>query len=150
MNSKAIIQSGLVEKFKKIAKRKLKYQDQDTLNIVCYGKIYYLPLQYNMTDYSFEYAMNNRKLLYSWFDDVEIETAIATGNLHYNGHKPWKKYCVNFDIWWEYYRKSPYFDQKFYFNFFYKKLDELDQLSLMKRIKILARYFVYGRKKVNV
>ena len=40
-----------------------------------------------MTDYSFEYAMNNRKLFYSWFDDVEIETAIATGNLHYNGNK---------------------------------------------------------------
>ena len=27
-----------------------------------------------------------------------------------------------------------------------KKLDELDQLSLLKRIKILVRYFVYGRK----
>ena len=27
-----------------------------------------------------------------------------------------------------------------------KKLDELDQLPLMKRIKILVRYFVYGKK----
>ena len=147
LNSKAIKKDGLVEKFKKIAKRKLKYQDQDTLNIACYGNIYYLSLQYNMTDYSFEYAMDNRKLLYSWFDEVEIETAIAIGNLHYNGHKPWKKYCVNFDIWWEYYRKSPFYDPKYHFDFFYKKLDELDQLPLIKRIKILVRYFVYGRKK---
>jgi lipopolysaccharide biosynthesis glycosyltransferase len=146
LNNKAINKDRMVERFKLIAQRKMKYQDQDTLNIACYGKIYYLSLQYNMTDYSFEYAMDNRKLLYSWFDEVEIETAIAIGNLHYNGHKPWKKYCVNFDIWWEYYRKSPFYDPKYHFDFFYKKLDELDQLPLIKRIKILVRYFVYGRK----
>ena len=35
----------------------------------------------------------------------------------------------------------------FYFDFYYNKLDELDQLSLLKRLKILARYFIYGRKK---
>ena len=47
----------------------------------------------------------------------------------------------------EYYRKSPVFDQKFYFDFYYSRLNELDQLPLLKRIKILVRYFVYGRRK---
>ena len=56
-------------------------------------------------------------------------------------------YCVNFDIWWEYYRKSPVFDRQFYFDFFYSRLNELDRLSLWKRIKILVRYFVYGRSR---
>lgn len=147
LNSKQINKDGLVVKFKQVAKRKLKYQDQDTLNIVCYGKIFYLSLEYNMTDYSFYYLINERDRLKSLFASEDISYAAKNGNLHFNGHKPWKKYSVNFDIWWEYYRKSPFFDEKFYFEFFDSKLNELDQLSLVKRIKILVRYFVYGRYK---
>lgn len=146
INNKKILQDGLVQQLKSIAKRKLKYQDQDTLNIVCHGKILYLPLEYNMTDYSFYYALVERNLLQTLYDNEVIDNAIKHGNLHFNGHKPWKKYCVNFDIWWEYYRKSPFFNEQIYFDFFYKKLDELDSLSLWKRIKILIRYFVYGKK----
>lgn len=146
INNKKILQDGLVQQFKLTAKRKLKYQDQDTLNIVCHGKILYLPLEYNMTDYSFYYALVERNLLQTLYDNELIDNAIKYGNLHFNGHKPWKKYCVNFDIWWEYYRKSPFFNEQIYFDFFYKKLDELDSLSLWKRIKILIRYFVYGKK----
>ena len=41
-----------------------------------------------------------------------------------------------------------FFDQKFYFEFFYTRLNELDQLSLWKRIKILIRYFVYGKREI--
>ena len=68
------------------------------------------------------------------------------GNLHFNGQKPWKEYCVNFDIWWEFYRKSPLYDEKYHFDFFYNKLDEYDHLTLWKRVKILLRFFVFGRK----
>ena len=146
LNNAQINKDGLVSKFKQVAKRNLKYQDQDTLNIVCYGKILYLSLEYNMTDYSFFYALKEREMLQDLYDNNTTDNAIQFGNLHFNGHKPWKKYCVNFDIWWEYYRKSPFYDEKFYFDFFYNKLDELDQLPLMKRIKILVRYFVYGKK----
>lgn len=146
INNKKILQDSLVQQFKSIAKQNLKYQDQDTLNIVCHGKILYLPLEYNMTDYSFYYALVERNLLQTLYDNEVIDNAIKHGNLHFNGHKPWKKYCVNFDIWWEYYRKSPFFNEQVYFDFFYKKLDELDRLSLWKRIKILIRYFVYGKK----
>lgn len=147
LNNKEINKDGLVASFKEVAKRKLKYQDQDTLNIVCQGKILYLSLEYNMTDYSFHYLINEKSRLKSLFTCDEIAYASQNGNLHFNGHKPWKKYSVNFDIWWEYYRKSPFFDEKFYFEFFNSKLAELDRLSLMKRIKILVRYFVHGRYK---
>lgn len=81
-----------------------------------------------------------------FYTEEEIEHALTYGIVHYNGPKPWKESCVNYDIWWEYYRKSPFFDEKFYFDFHNNRQNELDQLSFWKRIKILARYFVYGRK----
>lgn len=142
LNSKLIRQDGLVSTFKNLAKEKLKFQDQDILNIACCGKVKYLSLEYNMTDYSFYYTMHDRKSVEAVFGKDAVLKALECGTLHYNGHKPWKKYCVNFDIWWEYYRNSPFFNETFYFDFYYNKLDELDQLSLWKRIKILLRYFV--------
>ena len=98
-----------------------------------------------MTDYVY-FFWDQKHPYFSRYTEVETFNAFTTGNLHFNGHKPWKKYSLNFDIWWEYYRKSPSLDEKFYFDFFYKKLDEYDRLPLWKRVKILARYFIHGRK----
>ena len=148
INNKKILEDNLILRFKELSNRKLKFQDQDILNLSCRCKVFFLPLKYNMTDYSYYFINCERELISSLCDEKEIIEAIKTGNIHYNGHKPWKKYSVNFDIWWEYYRKSPFFDEKFYFDFFYNKLNELDQLSLWKRIKILIRYFVYGKRNI--
>lgn len=148
LNSKKIIQDKLMDRFKDLAKLKLKFQDQDILNLSCQDKVFYLPLKYNMTDYSYYFINKKQEELLSIYNKSEINESLNIGNIHYNGHKPWKKYSVNFDIWWEYYRKSPFFDEKFYFDFFYNKLNELDQLSLWKRIKILIRYFVYGKRNL--
>lgn len=148
INNKKILEDNLILKFKELSNRKLKFQDQDILNLSCRCKVFFLPLKYNMTDYSYYFINCERELISSLCDEKEIIEAVKTGNIHYNGHKPWKKYSVNFDIWWEYYRKSPFFDEKFYFDFFYNKLNELDQLSLWKRIKILIRYFVYGKRNI--
>lgn len=145
LNSKLICKDNLVVKFKELSKLKLKFQDQDILNMACFGKVNFLSLEYNMTDYSFYYVMNERERIEQIYCDDSIEVALNKGTLHFNGHKPWKKYCVNFDVWWESYRKSPFFDSKFYFDFFYSKLNELDQLSLWKRIKLLIRYFIIHR-----
>lgn len=142
LNNEAILEDNKTEEFKHLSRRNLKYQDQDILNIACNGKIKYLSLKYNMTDYSFYYANRKREKIETLYSNSKINEAITSGNIHYNGHKPWKKYAVNFDIWWEYYRKSPFFDEKHYFDFFYNKLNELDQLPLWKRIKILIRFFL--------
>lgn len=147
INSKKILEDKLIALFKEHIGEKYKFQDMDILNIVCNGKIKYLSPSFCLTTYINDFAVNNIDALKENWAEVDVRYALEKGIVHFNGQKPWKGFCVNFDIWWEYYRKSPYFDQKFYFDFFYKKLDELDQLSLMKRIKILARYFVYGRKK---
>lgn len=148
MNNKAILKDNVHCKFKEWSNKKLRFQDQDILNIVCKDRTYFLSLEYNMTDYSYMLAMRNRILIKDLFSEKKINLAVSNGNIHYNGHKPWKKYSVNFDIWWEYYRKSPFFDEKYYFEFFYTRLNELDQLSLWKRIKILIRYFVYGKREI--
>lgn len=148
LNSKVLKDENIVSELKKWSNKKLKFQDQDILNIVCSGRIHYLSLEYNMTDYSYYFAIRKPELISDLFSNNTIDFAVNHGNIHFNGHKPWKKYSVNFDIWWEYYRKSPLFNQKFYFEFFYKRLNELDQLSLWKRIKILIRYFVFGKREV--
>lgn len=148
LNSRKIREDNIIERFKKLAKNNFRFQDLDVLNIVCQNKITYLKPEFCVTTYFTEFSIRNRKILRQYWTDNDIALALQYGIIHYNGQKPWKGFCVNFDIWWEYYRRSPFFDEKFYFEFFYTRLNELDQLSLWKRIKILVRYFVYGKKEI--
>ena len=148
LNSKKIREDNTVEQFKELAKNRFHFQDLDVLNIACKGKITYLKPAFCLTTYFSELALRHKHLLRNFWSDKDIEESLNKGIVHYNGQKPWKGICVNFDIWWEYYRKSPFFDEKFYFEFFYTRLNELDQLSLWKRIKILIRYFVYGKRSL--
>lgn len=148
MDLRKMREDNMVDRFVAEAKNRYKYQDQDVLNIVCKGHIRQLPPKYSLLTYISQLAVSDEaQRLKSPWTLSEIDDAVRSGNIHYNGQKPWRGYCVNFDVWWEYYRKSPVFDPQFYFDFFYKKLDEFDRLSLWKRIKILVRYFLYGRKK---
>ena len=148
INSKAMREEGIVDKFKSMASAQYRFQDMDMINIVCSGRIKYLPPKYCITTYFEYHTVHGITELRKIWTDAEISDAMHSGIVHYNGQKPWKGYCVNFDIWWEYYRKSPVFAPQFYFDFFYDRLNELDQLSLWKRIKILVRYFVYGKRKI--
>ena len=146
INSKKILHDNIIPQFLKLAKKRFKFQDQDIINITCKNAICQLPPQYSVLTYINETIVYDKRSLLNLWEDSEISEAMSNGNIHYNGQKPWKGWCINFDIWWEYYRKSPVFDEKTYFDFFHNHLNELDQLSLWKRIKILIRFFVYGRK----
>lgn len=148
LNSQRIRENNLVHKFKELAKNNYRFQDLDVLNIACRDNILYMNPAFCLTTYFYQLAIENRNILLRYWSDSEVEDALRNGIVHYNGQKPWKGYCINFDIWWEYYRKSPFFDEKYYFEFFYNRLNELDQLPLIKRIKILVRYFVYGKRKI--
>jgi len=147
MNLQAMRLEGLVSKFLYLSKNKYKYQDQDVLNIACAGRIMMLEPKYSLLAHVSIFAMIRDTQDSSNMSISEIEEALCNGNIHYNGQKPWRGWCLNFDIWWEYYRKSPVFDEEFYFKFYYNRLEELDTLPLMKRVKNLLRYFVYGRRK---
>lgn len=138
LNSKKLREDGVVECFKEVARLKWKYQDMDTINIVCAGKIKLLPPWFCMTGTTFEILNDvNQK----YYPEEVAEYARKHGIIHYNGPKPWNQYCLNFDIWWEYYRKSIFFDPTFYYEFYLGKMNEYDLLPFWKRIKILLRYF---------
>lgn len=146
INSKKIIEDNIIPQFRELAKKNFHQQDMDIINIACYGKIKPLPPAFCLTNYLTEMLIKRKQEMLSFFTKQEIDHALKFGIVHYNGPKPWKQNCVNFDIWWEYYRRCPFFDEAWYFDFFYKKLDEYDRLPLLKRIKILLRYFVFGKK----
>ncbi|UIR56008.1 glycosyltransferase family 8 protein [Sphingobacterium sp. SRCM116780] len=139
-NNALLRQDGIVELFKKeVQTSQYQFQDMDIINIVCKGKTKRMAPVFCATIQIFNLAANQVKQDY--YSLTELKEAEKMGIVHYNGPKPWVKYCPNFDIWWEYYRRSIFFDSKYYFDFFNDKIDEYDRLSLKKRIKILVRYF---------
>lgn len=140
-NSKLLRQDDIVSKFKKeVESQNHEFQDQDVINIICKGKIKKIHPRFCFTYDMFRIAANN--INQNLFSKEELLQGEKIGIVHYNGPKPWKGYCPNFDIWWEYYRRSVFFDGKYYFDFFNDKVNEYDSLTLMKRIKILLRYFI--------
>ena len=146
INSKQLREDRIVPKFIQEARNgRYMYQDQDIINIVCKGKIKKLAPWFNLLIAIRECAIYQiEQILYT---KQELEEGIKDGIIHYNGHKPWKQYCPHFDVWWEYYRKSIFFEQKYYFDFFVQKMHEYDRMSLWERIKILARWFKGLKKK---
>lgn len=146
INSRKMKEDGLVQRFKELSYNRFKFQDMDILNIACEGKIKYVNPDFCLTTIISQWATYDRDKLREFWSDENINKALSKGIVHYNGQKPWRQYCINFDVWWEYYRKSPFFDEKYYFDFFYYRLNIFDQLSLWKRIKILIRYFIYGKR----
>ena len=146
INSKLILKDNKIAEFKELAKKDWFQQDMDIINLSCSGRFLRLSPAYCMTNFLYGLMVNQREEMVKDFGEEEINYALTRGIVHYNGDKPWKTWCHHYDIWWEYYRKSPVFDEKKYMDFYDAKSNELDKLPLMKRIKILARYFVYGRK----
>lgn len=147
LNSKAIREVGLKDVFMSMIETQYRFQDMDILNITCQNKVQYLVPSFCVTTYFCQYANKRRNEINQLWSDIEIEDALRRGTIHYNGRKPWSGYCPNFDIWWEYYRKSPIFDNRYYYSFFEMKSNVLDTLSLWKRIKTIIRYFTVGRFK---
>ena len=147
INSSLILKDGLMAKFYELAEKKFLYQDMDIINIACYGRIKPLIPAFCLTNYLTEIMITRRKEFLKLFPDNVIEYSLHNGIVHYNGPKPWKEMCVNFDIWWEYYRKSPVYDERFYFDFFNNYKGVLYNISFKQRLKLLLKYFIYGRKK---
>lgn len=142
INSKQLLQDNKITAFRTLARKNYTFQDMDIINIACHGKIKHLSPAFCLTNYINDFIVNYPDRLSDIWKEAEMADALNHGIVHYNGQKPWQGYCVNFDIWWEYYRKSPVFDNNFYFEFFHNKMDEYNRLPLIKRIKILMRYFL--------
>lgn len=147
INSEQIRKDGMIAKFRELSKKDWFQQDMDIINIACNGRFLRLSPAFCMSNFLYGLILHEREEMDKDFSHEELDYALEKGIVHYNGAKPWNGWCQRADIWWEYYRRCPFFDAEFYYNFYESKSDELDRLPLSKRIKILVRYFVKGRKK---
>ena len=146
INSALIKKDNLIPKFRELAKRNFTQQDMDIINIACYSKIKPLSPAFCLANYLIEIIVRRKEEFLPYFSEKELEHAMSKGIVHYNGPKPWKENTLNMDIWWYYYRRSLFFNEKYCLDFFENLQNRLDRLSLWKRIKVLIRYFTYGRK----
>lgn len=147
INLKQIREEGLCDRFRELGKNNYRQQDMDIINIACNGRFYSFPPAFCLAVNIYRMIVLKREEMLTLFSGDELDYALEKGIVHYNGAKPWNTWCHHFDIWWEAYRNSPFFDEKFYQGFYDSKEDELDRLPLVKRLKILARYFKVGVKK---
>ena len=98
MNSELLRSDNVISQFKKHVIKKYRFQDMDILNVVCQGKIKYLSPSFCLTTDISEYASKKRETILKIWSNEEIENALEKGIVHYNGQKPWKGVCINFDI----------------------------------------------------
>lgn len=142
INSEQIIKDGLLPRFRALSQNQYKFQDMDIINIACNGRIKPLSPSFCLTNYLY-YLIINRSDEYSQYVSLEEQKhALDKGIVHYNGDKPWNKLCLNQDIWWHYYRRSPQYDESYCAEYYKNVLGIADSWSFVKRIKHVVKYFV--------
>lgn len=146
INSALIRLDGKMNEFRKLGKNNYFQQDMDIMNIACNGRFLPLGPSYCLTNFLYELIVTRRPEMEAIYGAEELDHALRFGIVHYNGTKPWKDACLNMDIWWEYYRKSIYFDERFCLDFWQNQTYKLEKMSLIKRIKLVGRYFRKGGK----
>lgn len=147
INSKLIRKDNIVAKFKELSYNKYKHQDLDIINIVCNKRIKTISPAFCMTNYIYDLLLNKKKEMLLVCTEQDIEYTLSKGIVHYNGPKPWKEWCHNFDIWWYYYRKSFFYSEYSVFAFYQSRMSDIDALSLLDRIKLLLKYFKSYRRQ---
>lgn len=143
INSKKIRQDGIISRFKELAKKNFKFQDLDIINIACNGHIKPFSPEFCLTNYFYELCNTKREQVSKVYSDAAISQILTKGIVHYNGAKPWKGWCFNQDIWWDYFRRSIYFTEKYCYEFYNDRIREVDNWSFVKRLKHLFRFFYF-------
>jgi len=140
-NSELIRKDNIVQKFKQeVEVSTYEHQDMDIINVVCKGKIKRLSPSFCTTLEIFRLATyKEEQALYS---QDELQRALRSGIIHYNGPKPWVTWCLNYDIWWEYYRKSIFYDDKFYFEYYADKYSADEKIEIKRLIKLLLKKII--------
>lgn len=140
-NSALMRKDKIVEQFKKeVEGSTYEHQDMDIINIVCKGRIKRMPPEFCATLGIFRMATYKEEQ--ALFTQEELQNALRYGIIHYNGPKPWDTWCLNYDIWWEYYRKSIFFDDKYYYEHYAEKYHDHEKIKANKLLKLLAKRIV--------
>ncbi|MBR1783326.1 MAG: hypothetical protein IJ753_07425 [Bacteroidales bacterium] len=140
INSRQLLKDRKLEQFRQLGKKAFHQQDMDIINIACNGRFLPLGPSFCLTNFLYELSVTRREDMDRIYGETEIEHALRSGIVHYNGMKPWKGMCLNMDVWWSYYRKSICFDEEFAFGFWNRERNLLKDMTLTKRIKQLLRY----------
>ena len=147
INSALLRSGGKLDEFRKLGKNDYLYQDMDIINISCNGRILPLGPSYCMSVQLYDLIVDRRSEMEELYGAEEIERTLRCGIVHYNGAKPWKEACPNMDIWWNCYRRSIFFDERFTRDFWTGLRDRLEKIPLAKRVKLVLRYPLDRRKK---
>ncbi|MBR6053785.1 MAG: hypothetical protein IKP46_00430 [Bacteroidales bacterium] len=140
INSELILREGLTAKFRELGKNNYLQQDMDIINIACNGRFMEMGPSFCLTTFLYSLCMEKTGEMERLYGKEEVAHALSSGIVHYNGPKPWNTPCLNADIWWDYYRRSFFFDEKFCHDFWKAQSERLLRLSFTKRIKLLLRY----------
>lgn len=144
LNTLQMRKEKIVQKFDDIlASGSHAENDQDILNIACAGRTVLLPNKYNFQPNHFSNYMWGRD-----HPEIDFSELFKSATIHYTGAaKPWNSYeCVSSDVWWSYYKKSPFYSDDFYFkqqqgliitcrNEFHKVSSKRLIINLLSRIK---------------
>lgn len=144
INSAQLLKDGKLNDFRTLGRNNYLQQDMDIINIACNGRILPLGPSYCLTVQLYDLICSRPDDMKGIYGTDEINHALISGIVHYNGAKPWKEVCPNMDIWWAYYRRSIFYDEEFTHRFWKDQTYRLEKMSLMKRIKLVGRYFRKG------
>lgn len=140
INCKQLLKDNKLQEFRTLGKNNYHQQDMTIINLACKHRILPMTPAYCVATPLYRLMAHNKPEMEAIYGKEEIDHALTSGIIHYNGAKPWNGPCPNADIWWEYYRKSIYFDERYCHDFWVGQRDLLVNLPLLKRIKILLRY----------
>lgn len=113
MNLKKIREDNMTKIFMELTERNYKSQDQDILNVACYGKILTLPPKYNAQVIKLQ--EDNPKLREIYEEKDIIEAIKNPFIIHYsNKNKPWNYLGIYLEkYWWNMAKKTPYINNIF-------------------------------------
>ena len=140
INSALIRKDNMIDRFRELGKNDYNQQDMDIINIACNRRIFPLGLAYCMSVQLYSLIVTRRDEMEAIYGAEALDAALDHGIVHYNGVKPWKGACMNMDLWWAVYRRSPFFDESFCESFWDGQRFLLERLPFMKRLKMLLRY----------
>ena len=106
MNLKKIREDNMQEKFIELAQNSYRSEDQDTLNVACYGRIRHIPFRFNcQTKYTSPDSPEKYKYESVIPKDERIDAEKNPVIIHFaNRIKPWQdNTCYLAEKWWEYY-----------------------------------------------
>ena len=155
MNLKQIRNDNMTKKIVKLTEKNFSSQDQDILNVACYGKILTLKPKYNL-QVARLFEKNNSYLRDLYKKEEILQAKRAPYIIHYSDkNKPWNSIGINLEKFWlDAGKKTPYINsfirsrQNIYKiklkNFYYKKvkknLDFDKPISFNEKVQWLKLY----------